>query len=159
MWSNVVALLIIVAVIWLESVRGFGRALFDVVGAIIALRISLFLAKPLALAAPMLAGANNNEAFWLAVSFVVLMVLVVIASRFLYETTLLSLDVLDPVVGGIFGAVTGMVAAHIFLRALLLSYGDSDAGKLLLDTFMGQELLQFRAFHTVVTALRNLGNW
>jgi uncharacterized membrane protein required for colicin V production len=159
MWPNIVALLIIVAVIWVESVRGFGRALFDVVGAIIALRVSLALAKPLASAVPILAGANSNQAFWLAGSFLVLMVLVVIASRFLYETTLLSLDVLDPVVGGIFGAITGTVAAHIFLRTLLVSYGDTEAAKMLLDTFMGRQLLEFRAFHTVVTALRNLGNW
>ena len=158
-WFDAVTLLLIVAIIWLESTRGFGRALFDAVGAIIALKVSQFAAKPLAEAIPVLSGAATNEAFWLATVFVVLAVLVVIASRFLYETTLLSLDVLDPVVGGILGAVCGLVSAHVLLRTLLLAYGQSDAAKVLLGSFVGHELLQFRTFHTVVTALQNLGSW
>jgi len=159
MWANIVVVLIIVAIVWRESVRGFGRALFDVIGTIIALKISLSVAKLLGLALPIVQAANGNEAIWLVASFAILMVLVIIASRFLYETTLLSLDVLDPIVGGLFGAVTGTVVAHVLLRALLVSYGHSEAANALLGTFVGQELLEFRTVHAAITALQNLGNW
>ncbi len=157
-WFDAVVLLLVAAVAWLESNRGFGRAIFDVVGAIVVLRIAMSLAGPLAHAVPLSEAEGTSEAIWLVGMFVVLCALVVIGSRFLYETTLLSLDVLDPVVGGVLGAISGAILAHVFLRAMLLVYGDTEAAQVLVGSFVGQELLRFRTFHTVLTALQNLGN-
>jgi len=159
MWSDVVALALIAGVAWLESHRGFGRALFDLLGAIISVKVAAALAEPLGKAVPVFSAAGPNQAFWLTAAFVVLAVLTVIGSKLIYDTILLSLDVLDPLVGGLLGFASGLVVAHIFLKMMSLGYADSEAAKLLLSSFMGQELLQFRAYHTVVTALQNLGKW
>jgi uncharacterized membrane protein required for colicin V production len=158
-WFDVVALVLIVGIAWAESHRGFGRSVFDLLGAIIALKVADLLSEPLAGAAPLLATPGANQAFWLVTAFVVLGVLTVVGSKFIYETTLMSLDVLDPLVGAILGVASGLVVAHIFMRMLLLSQGGGDAGDVVLNSFMGEELLQLRTYHRVVTALQNLGNW
>jgi uncharacterized membrane protein required for colicin V production len=44
-WFDIVVILLVVLIAWVESVRGFGRALLDFVGALISLRVALFLAR------------------------------------------------------------------------------------------------------------------
>ena len=158
-WFDVVALLLVALVAWLESLRGFGRALFDIIGAIIALKVASVVSGPLSNSMPLFGAGGSSEAFWYATLFVVLCAVVVIGSKVVYETTLLSLDVFDPVVGGLLGAGSGMVVAHVFLRMLLIIYGDSSAANVLVGSFVGQELIQFRAYHHVINWLQNLGNW
>jgi uncharacterized membrane protein required for colicin V production len=158
-WFDIVAILIIVGIAWLESVRGFGRALFDLIGAIIAMKIADILSGPLAAAAPIATEPDPSEAFWLAIVFVFLIILVVIATKLIYDSTLLSLDVLDPVVGAIFGIASGIIVAHVFMRMLLVGYAGTDFSVAVLNSFMGHELLQLRTYHRVVTALQNIGSW
>lgn len=158
-WFDVVAVLLVIGIAFLESQRGFGRALLDLMGGIIALKLATFLSGPLAAGAPVLSTAERSEALWLAVTFLVLAAATVVASKFIYETTLLSLDVLDPLVGGLLGIASGMVVAHIFLRMLLVSYGEAEVANVLLNSFAGQELLKFRTYHRVIQALENLGRW
>jgi len=158
-WFDVVALLIIIGIAWLESVRGFGRALFDLIGAIIATKLAFILSGPLAAAAPIATEPDPSEAFWLAIVFVFLVILVVIATKLIYDSTLLSLDVLDPVVGALFGIVSGMMVAHVFLKMLEVGYAGTDFSTVVVNSFMGQELLEFRTYHRVVTALQNIGSW
>jgi uncharacterized membrane protein required for colicin V production len=158
-WFDVVAILLIAAIAWLESIRGFGRAIFDFVGGLIALKISTVASGWLATAMPLMESEASAEAFWMVMIFIVLVVLIIIATKFIYETTLLSLDVLDPVVGGVLGFASGVIAAHVFLRAMLAAYADTDFANTVLNSFMGQEIVQFRSYRYVVQALQNLGNW
>jgi uncharacterized membrane protein required for colicin V production len=158
-WFDVVAILLIVAIAWLESLRGFGRAIFDFVGGIIALKISIVASGWLAQTAPLMSSEASAEAFWMTMIFVVLVVLIVIATKLIYETTLMSLDVLDPVVGGILGVASGIIAAHFFFRVMLTAYADTAFAATVLNSFMGHEIVQFRSYHRVVQALQNLGNW
>ncbi|MFB3882287.1 MAG: CvpA family protein [Armatimonadota bacterium] len=158
-WMDAIALVLVVVVAWMESVRGFGRAIFDFVGCLIAVKVATFVAGPLAGAAPILQAEKTAEGFWIAAVFVVLVVLVIIATKFIYESTLLSLDVLDPVVGGLLGVGSGIIVAHVFLRVLMTAYGDTEFAKIVLGSFVGQELIAFRTYHRVVIALQNIGNW
>ena len=158
-WFDAVAIVLIIVIAWLESMRGFGRAIFDFVGGLIALRVSIFVAGPLARAVPLMQSEASGEAFWMAMIFVVLVVLIVIATKFIYETTLLSLDVLDPVVGGILGAASGIVVAHLFLRVMMAAYADTAFAHTVLNSFVGQEIVAFRSYHHLVQALQNLGTW
>ena len=157
-WFDVVAILLVLLVAWIESLRGFGRAIFDFVGALIALRIAIFAGKPLATAVPLLQPEAHSEALWMGATFVLLTVLIIIATKYIYETTLLSLDVLDPIVGGLFGLGSGIIVAHLFMRSLLTAYAGTDFATVVLNSFMGQELITFRTYHIVVQALQNLGN-
>jgi hypothetical protein len=101
----------------------------------------------------------GSEAFWMAMVFTVLVILVIIATKFIYESTLLSLDVLDPIVGGVLGVASGVVVAHVFLRVMVTAYTDTAFADVVLSSLMGQEIVQFRTYRLVVTALHNLGEW
>ena len=158
-WFDVVAILIVVVIAWAESLRGFGRALYDLVGALIATKVALVLSAPLAKAAPVSDVSGPSEAFWLAVVFVILAILIVVATKFIYESTLLSLDVLDPVLGAIFGIASGTLAAHVFLRSLAVAYAHTEFGAVVMASFMGQELLELRSYRAVVASLQNIGDW
>jgi len=158
-WIDAVALVLVVLIAWFENVRGFGRAIFDFVGALIAVKLATFVAQPLGNAAPLLQPEARAEAFWLAMVFLVLGVLIIVATKFIYETTLLSLDVLDPVVGGLLGVGSGIVTAHVFLRMLLTAYADTEFAKVVSHSFVGHEIISFRSYHHVVTVLQNIGNW
>jgi len=91
--------------------------------------------------------------------FVALLVLVIIATKIIYESTLLSLDVLDPILGAVFGIVAGMMVAYVLLRMLELAYVGTEFADVVANSFMGQELLGLRTYHTVVNALQDLGSW
>jgi hypothetical protein len=159
MWTDIVALLLIVGIAWAESQRGFGRSIFDFVGAVIILKMAGLLADPVAKAVPLLAEPSGNHAFWFAALFLVLAVLVILGTKVIYDTTLLSLDVLDPMVGAILGIGSGMIVAHVLLRTLVIGYGSGADADMVVNSLMGQELLKLRTYHTVVNALQNLGNW
>ena len=157
-WFDIVGILLIILIAWLESIRGFGRALLDMAGAIIALKAAPAIAAPLANMVSVVGKGGPNEAFWLAVSFLLLALLTLLAARLIYQSTLLSLDYLDPVLGAVFGIVSGIITCFIFLRVLQLDYGSSEQGKILLDSLVGQEILQLRSYHYVVGALNRLGD-
>lgn len=158
-WFDGVAIVLILLIAWAESVRGFGRAIFDFVGGLIALKMADVLSQPLADVAPILQPEAHAQAWWMAVLFLVFVVLIIIATKFIYETTLLSLDVLDPIVGGLLGIASGVLVAHVFIRVLLVAYADTDLYTVILNSFIGQEIIVFRSYHNLVEALQNLGNW
>jgi uncharacterized membrane protein required for colicin V production len=158
-WFDIVAILVVLLIGWIESVRGFGRALFDFVGALISIKMAIFLGPVLAKAAPVVQPVSHAEAFWMVMSFVLLACLTVLATKYVYESTLLSLDVLDPIVGGMLGIATGLLVAHLFLRMLLIAYGETEFAAVITASFTGQELIEYRTYRRVVTSLQNIGSW
>ena len=150
---------LIIGVAFLESKRGFGRAVFDLVGALLSAKLAIYLAPKLAGALPVGATEQAGEGFWLATLFVIFAVLTVLASKVIYETTLLSLDVLDSVVGGVLGIASGITLAHVFLHTLSVVYANTDFGDALATTFTAQEFLKFRAYNFVLDRLYNLGKY
>ncbi len=156
-WFDVVAFILLALIAWVESMRGFGRALFDLVGGIIAVKLVPVIALPLADSTAVMAAKGANQAFWLGLTLVVFGALVVLVARLVYQSTLLSLDYFDPIVGGIFGVMVGLIVVFFFLHALQLTYADTEQGRLLAQSFAGQEVLSLRSYHTAIQALHNLG--
>lgn len=159
MWVNVVTLILVLAIVFLESKRGFGRAMFDALGAILSLRFAFLLAPGAAERMHLVDAARANEALWLGVLFVMFGALALLGSKVLYDYTLLSLDVFDPLLGAIFGAVSAGCAAHVLLRALIIAYVDTPTAELVTTSFAYQELVRFRSYNDVLNALHNLGKW
>ena len=156
-WFDVVAFLLLGLIVWVESVRGFGRALFDLVGGIIAVKLIPVVALPLAGRVAVLETKGTNQAFWLLLLLVVFAALIILLARLVYQSTLLSLDYFDPIVGGLFGLGIGLIVVFFFLRAMQFAYGGTAQGQMLVDSFIGQEVLKLRTYHTVLNTLYNLG--
>ena len=159
MWVNVTAFALVAVIAFIESKRGFGRAMFDAVGAILSLKFALLLAPVVAGKWGLLADPRYNLAAWHAVAFIVFAGLAVLGSKVLYDYTLLSLDVFDPILGALFGLVSGVCAANLLVRGLLMAYGHTPMAEMIRQTFAAQELVKFRAYHIVLNALYGLGQW
>jgi uncharacterized membrane protein required for colicin V production len=156
-WFDVVAMMLILLIAWLESVRGFGRAIIDFAGGLVAVKITPVIAMPLAKSIPIIGAEGPNHAFWFATIFIVLATLTVVASWLIYQSTLLSLEYLDPIFGAVLGIGSGVILAFVFLRMLQLDYGTSQQATALVNSFAGEELLQFQAYHRALEAMMNLG--
>ncbi len=157
-WVDLLAAGIIIGIAFAESKRGFGLALFDLVGALLAMKISLALAPVLAKSAPLGFQGEDGTAFWLMALFVVLGALVLLGSKMIYQTTLLSLDVMDPTVGAILGIGTGLMAAHIVLRTMLFAAGSTPFGEHLAETIAVRQLVELHGYHYVFQALSHIGD-
>ncbi len=42
---------------------------------------------------------------------------------------------------------------------LEVAYAETDLANVVVNSFMGQELLRLRSYHAVVNALQNISNW
>jgi hypothetical protein len=156
-WFDIVAILMLVIIAWLESLRGFGRSLFDLLGAILTLKLAPILSDWLATSYPVIAKGGPSQAFWLGATVLVMGAVIILVTRLIYQSTLLSLDYLDPVAGGLLGIFSGLIVVFFFLRVLQLDWAGTAQAKVLMDSFVGQELLNLRSYHNVVEALQNLG--
>jgi len=156
-WIDLVAAGLIIGIAFLESHRGFGLALFDVIGAILAVKISVALTPLVAKAAPLGFTPEAAKGFWLIVLFLALGGLALLASRLLYQTTLLSLDVMDPTVGAILGIGSGLLVAHVVVRAMVLASAGSPFGEEVAETIAVRQLVELHGYHYVMHALRHVG--
>jgi len=156
-WVDLVALVIIVGIAFLESRRGFGLALFDLIGAIIASKLAISFYEAAGKALPFNLKAQDAQGFWIILMFLILGALVLLASRFLYSTTLLSLDVMDPVVGAILGIASGIITAHIILRGMVLAAAGTPFETELAGTFAVIQLVDQTGFKALMEVLTHIG--
>lgn len=157
-WVDVMVILVVILIAFAESHRGFGLALIDVVGAIVGMKLALFLAPILAESASLGFAQGTAKAFWLVVLFVLLVVVTLVAGKLIYSSTLLSLDVLDPIIGALLGIVSGLLVSHVILRAMLLATLGDPFGKQLAATFAVQQLVEFRGLNHILDVARHVGD-
>ncbi len=157
-WFDGIAIFLILFIAWLESMRGFGRAALDLAGGIIIVKVTPIIAGHLTQMLEMIENVDANKAFWYAVVFTLLVLLALLVSRLVYNSTLFSMDYFDPIIGGLLGLGCGLIVAYAFLHTLQLNYGSTEAGKLLMHSLAGQELLQFRSFNAVIKSLQDFGS-
>ena len=158
-WLNVLVFLIIAGFIYLESQRGFGRALFDVIGGLLMVIPGRKLAEALADSVQLLANEGSNQVLWLLLVFLAGGLATVWLGKIIHEATLISLDVLDPAGGAVLGVAVGVLVSHMLLAVLTLAVGDSEFAEALKRTFCTQEFYHFRSYHNAIQALRQIGEW
>jgi uncharacterized membrane protein required for colicin V production len=156
-WVDLLIVAIIIGIAFLESKRGFGYAIFDLIGGIIALKTSMFLSAVLAESAPLGFHPEGAQGFWLAISFIVLATLALLASRLIYQNTLISLDVMDPTVGAILGIGSGLLVSYIVLQVMLFASAGSPAYKNINSTFMVNQIVRLHGVHSLINTMNHVG--
>jgi uncharacterized membrane protein required for colicin V production len=157
-WMDFIPFIIVVIIAVIESNRGFGLALFDLVGGIIIVNIAQWLAGYFAPQISLGGSRQTSEGYLLLIIFLILGVLVLLASKLIYDSTLLSLDALDPIVGGIFGLASGLIVAHVILQALGLIAWQTAFGDSFLNSFAYQQFVEFKGFHILIDKLTHFGD-
>jgi len=154
---DVALVVLVVAGAVLEARRGFGRALFDFVALLVAVRGVSLLAPPVASALHIAKDVPANEAIWYGILFVVVGGILVFLGKLAYDATLISLDTLDPLLGGVLGIGAAVVIGHVIVKALAVSAGIGGTPPEVLATSpLGMEFYRFVTYHKVIDFLASL---
>lgn len=147
-----VTLAIIAFFVALQTIRGskgMGRIFFEMVGVIVATIISVNWYQGLV----NIFGMKDYVAF--ALLFLITVILMLIIATVLTIYVGWALEGFDTFFSFIFGVVIGWAAAYIFLKSLLLYYGDaSEIGLRINESPIGQEILNFRTFQALINLFR-----
>ncbi len=155
-WIDVSIAVIFIGIGALEAKRGFGRALFDTAAALVALRAAFELNRPLARAVHLSADPYMNQAAVYAICFAALAAVLLYLGKLLYDITLVTAGVFDPVLGGMCGLAIAVIASHALVRTIALGSGGGDAVPAAIGaSVFGMELLRFDTYHQVLEFLYN----
>jgi len=156
-WIDLVLLITVISVIWLEFRRGFGKAIFDFAALIIALKVCLAYSHKLAAILRFIPDKPNNEALVFVVFFVVVGGGLWLVGKLAYDATLVSIDTFDPPVGAVLGFAVAVMIGHAFVYTLYLAAGaKAVVPDAIADSMLGYSFLEFPAYHAVMGFLSSL---
>ena len=93
-----------------------------------------------------------------AVVFGVLIVLTVVATKYLYAVTMLNLpDAFEGFVGAVLGIISGLVVAHAVAYTAFAAGGGDVARNPYATTMAVQQLVKWDGYHQLLYALKHLG--
>lgn len=152
-WLDFVIVFIFAAVVTLEVVRGFGRAIFDFAAVLLATRAASMLVSPLSGSIKLSSQPYVNEARVYILSFIVVGGVLFFVGKLIYDTTLISADTFDPPLGGLFGFGAAIALCHVIVRTMALSAGPGVIPPGIAASLLGTELLTFESYHRILDVL------
>jgi len=144
-WVDILAVVLLVAVVVVEYARGFLAALVDAIGLPLAFMICKALYGPAAKAVHVLKSQPANEAFFFSLLFAVIVALVFFLSHLARNAIALELDVFDQPLGALLGLWVATFFVHGVLFAILTGAGgpSTPAGKAIVTSPLANEFLYF----------------
>ncbi|MBI3948316.1 MAG: CvpA family protein [Armatimonadetes bacterium] len=152
-WVDLAVLVLIGTIAAAEVKRGFGPALFTVVGAFLALKLALWWCAPLSRVLHLSALPGPNTSIVFVLLFVALNLVVAIITYVANPDSFLSAEPFDGALGGICGFVTGWIVSYALYQAL----GLWGAAKLVGGSLFALEIIHFQTYHRVLALLRHFG--
>lgn len=157
-WLDPILVALILIPLVMEFRRGFGRAIFDFAGVLVA----FVLAK---IYYPNLAGSIHpfqTEEANLLLGFLVLLALglvfFLILADLAYNSLLVSTDVFERILGGLCGLAIGFAFAHALAFGIWLGTGrDDDRAGVFVNSTVAREMLTFPTYNRGVAWLVGLG--
>lgn len=154
-WIDIVIAAVFIVVIIGEIRRGFGKALFDFGAMVLTLIITYKLVDPVSKSIAFSSQHDMNKAIAFGIVFAVLGVILFLLGKFLYETTLISLDVFDPLLGGILGIGVAIIISHAFAQDVALGTTVHGTSSVVMNSALGKELLTFETYKHILNSLYN----
>jgi uncharacterized membrane protein required for colicin V production len=143
---------LILAIIALQTFRGFGRALFDALALYCTLLLATFVASSSA-AMHISSSVAGTESFMFVVTFIVVGVLAIFLSRWVYGTVLLNLGMFEHLFGLVAGIACGLILAHAIVQGIAIGTQGSSDTDIIAASSIGQECLTFNSYHALVDTL------
>lgn len=155
-WLDTVIVLLFAGAVVLEAKRGFGRAIFDFAAVLVAVKFAPMVAEPMSKSFNFTASASANEAWIYAVTFVLMSAVLILLGKFVYDTTLISAETFDALLGGLAGIGIAIVLCHALVRALSVHAGSPEMPSDLVNaSAFGTEFLRFDSYHQLMETLYN----
>jgi len=149
---------LVVGLVALEAKRGFGRAVYDFVALLLTVRGVPLLVPHVAGVVHLAPDAPANQAAWFGILFVVFGTILLFIGNLAYESTLITLDTLDPFLGGVLGLGVAVIVGHAIVNSLALAAHTNGAPpEILANSRLGMEFYHFVTYHEVIDFLSSLG--
>lgn len=159
-WLDVVLILILVAAVIVEAIRGFGRAAFDALALYGVLWLSSIAAAPFAKALPLSSDPNIAHAYAYAIVAVVGAGVGLLLSHFAYQNMLLSAGMFDHFLGLVLGVFVGMMFSHAVVRSIAMTDPNGNGTAAVVSSGqVSSELYDFHNYHTVVDQITGAANY
>ena len=155
-WIDVILFTIMAGAVLLEMKRGFGRTIFDFAALLVTMRLVSMLLPGLSHSIKLAADPHINEARLYVLSFILIGGLLLSLGKLIYDTTLVSADTFDALLGGIFGFGVGLMLCHALVKAIALTAGPNAIPDVIANSAFGTEFLTFQSYHDLMHTLYNL---
>jgi uncharacterized membrane protein required for colicin V production len=157
-WLDLTLTVVLLLTVIIEWRRGFGRAIFDFAGILIAFVVAkLYYVSLTGWIHPFHAPENNEAFSFLTIIFLGSGFLLLIADL-IYNSLLLSTDVFERCLGGICGFAIGLAVVHALAFGIWLSNGkNADRAGLFNHSIIAKEYLTFDSYHRTMIWLTQLG--
>jgi uncharacterized membrane protein required for colicin V production len=152
-WLDFILIAVFLTVVLVQVKRGFGRAVFDFFALFVAIRVVPLLSRPLAGMFKVALEPATNHAIIYACMFVFVGGTLVVLGRLIYSSTLISAEIFDPLLGGIFGIGAAVILAHAIVKTIAIGVGSHLVTSAVANSALGMEFLKFETYHRVLETL------
>lgn len=149
-WLDLLIAVILVAIIWSESKRGFGKALLNFAALVGAVRLDYVLLPTMSHALRISSATHTNEAVVFALIFILLAIVLLLIGKAISEAAPMSADVFDPLLGGLLGIGVAIVLCHAMVQTIALPSGPGSTPSVVASSTLGTEVLTFPTYRRVV---------
>jgi len=155
-WVDFIIVGLFAAAVILEAKRGFGRALFDFAALLVAVKVTPTLAGSASHALQFTGKSSTNEAAVYLVLFLIIGGALAFLGKLLYDSTLISAETFDALLGGLFGVGIAIVLCHVLVRTIALNAGAPGIPpEVIAQSAFGAEFLTFESYHRLLEVLYN----
>jgi uncharacterized membrane protein required for colicin V production len=158
-WVDLVSVILLIAGAIIGSMRGFGRALFDAIGLVLTAKLASVLYPTLADRISFSGDPHVNQAWCLAVLFVVIGAGAIVVGYFIQNSLLISLDSFDPILGAILGLPAAGALVYTLIGILIVGAGgpNAPAAGVYTQSWAAYNFYYFNSYHSMIHTFRNIG--
>ncbi len=157
-WLDIALVILILSVLVLECRRGFGRAVFDLAGVVLAFIAAKLYYTSIAGWIHPFQTQDANQALGFAILLIPGTGIMLLLADLAYNSLLVSTDVFERVLGAVCGAAIGLAFAHALAFGIWLGTGrNADKDNVFSNSTISMEILTFRSYHNGIEWLANLG--
>jgi uncharacterized membrane protein required for colicin V production len=152
-WLDVLVVVIIVGAAVAETIRGFGRAIFDALALYGMLWVAATFAAPLCPFLRISNQHNMNVAFAYCLLAGAGALIALGLARFAYSTTIPNAGMFDRLLGLVVGIGVGVMLAHGLVRGVTLSSQAGVGPAVVSAGGVASEIFDFHSYHAIMDSL------
>src|SRR3569833_2263478 len=158
-WLDVLIIITLVVAVIVETMRGFGRAVFAALALFGVLWLASTASGPISHAMPLSSDPGVAKAYAYGILAVGGTVVGLMLSHFAYASMLLHAGMFDHFLGLVLGVCVGMMLSHGMVRSMALSDPDGKgSAQVVMDGPVSSEMYDFHNYHTVVDQITGAAN-
>jgi len=160
-WLDLLVIVILVGAVIVETMRGFGKAVFDALIIYGVLWLAFVAAPPFAKAMPM----SNNSSMAMAYAYGIVATagigIGLVLSRFAYGSLLPHAGMFDHFLGLVLGVFVGMMFSHALVKTVHFSdqAGTDPSTGVVATGPVASEMYDFHNYHSVVDQITGIESY